>query len=99
MYPLAKFEFRLTGNNFYSNLTQICLKLNSKCHKYIQTQLREDAFSPHNIEDSDIENTISRLDPDLWKALCILTQPFSPNAVKRLIPQVLVLLDGLHVCA
>ena len=70
-------------DHFDSNLTQICLTLNSKCHAYIKTLLREDAFSPHNIEDVDIENTISQLDPDLWKALCILTQPFSPNAVKK----------------
>ena len=72
-----------TEDNFDSNLTQTCLTLNAKCHAYIRTLLREDAHSPHNIEDVDIESTISQLDPDLWKALCLLTQPFSPNAVKK----------------
>ena len=73
-----------TEDNFDSNLTQTCLTLNAKCHAYIRTLLREDAHIPHNIEDVDIESTISQLDPDLWKALCLLTQPFSPNAVKKL---------------
>lgn len=38
-------------NNFDENLTQICLKLNLKCHEHIQTLLSEDASSPHNTED------------------------------------------------
>ena len=49
----------------------------------IQTMLRRDAIHPQNIEDTDIEKCISELDPDIWKAICLLTQPLSPKAIKK----------------
>ena len=80
-----------TEDNFDSNLTQTCLTLNAKCHTYIQTLLREDALSPHNIEDVDIESTISRSIQTYGKHCVYLHSPSLLMLSKRLIPQVLVL--------
>ena len=70
-------------SDFQNNLTKTCLSLNAKCHACIQKLVRQDATCPHNIEDFDVEKFISELDPDIWKAVCLLTQPLSPRAIKN----------------
>ena len=64
-------------------LTEACLSLNSKFHTCINKMVKEDVNCPHSIEDFDIENLISELDPDIWKAVCLLTQPLSSRAIKN----------------
>ena len=72
-----------TDNDFQNNLTKVCLALNDKLHVCIHKLLRKDAVHPQNIEDIDIDKFISELDPDIWKAICLLTQPLSPKAIKK----------------
>ena len=55
-------------DEFQNNLSKTCLTLNAKLHVCIQKLLRQDAIHPQNIEDIDIEQCISELDPDIWKA-------------------------------
>ena len=69
-------------NDFQQTLSEICLKLNSKIHSSIDTMLKEDTVQPHSIEDIDIDKVIDNLDPDLWKAICLLTQPLSARAIR-----------------
>ena len=44
--------------------------------------IKEDAANPHQIENIDVDKFITELDPDIWKAICIITQPLSPRAVQ-----------------
>ena len=44
--------------------------------------LKQDSIQPLNIEEIDIDNFIDDLDPDVWKAICLLTQPRSARAQK-----------------
>ena len=44
--------------------------------------IKEDAANPHQIENIDVDKFITELDPDIWKAICLITQPLSPRAVK-----------------
>jgi hypothetical protein len=60
---------------FQDNLSEICLSLNSKLHACIKKLIQQDAASPHRIEDIKIDSFIQDLDPDIWKAVCLLTQP------------------------
>ena len=72
-----------TDNYFKDSLTRTCLALNAKFHVCIKKSLKQDAINPQNIEDIDIEQCIREFDPDIWKAICLLTQPLSPKAIKR----------------
>ena len=45
--------------------------------------VNEDAVHPHSIEKVDIDKFIDELDPDIWKAVCLLTQPLSSRAIKN----------------
>lgn len=63
-------------------LTEACLTLNSKFHACVNKMVKEDVTRPHSIEDFDIEKIISEIDPDIWKAVCLLTQPLSSRAIK-----------------
>ena len=67
---------------FQQNMSQTCLSLNTKFHECIKSLLKRDASSPHRIEDIDIDSFINDLDPDIWKAICLLTQPLSSKAKK-----------------
>ena len=66
----------------HSTLTEACLTLNSKLHACVNNMVNEDVTCPHRIEEFDIEKLISELDPDIWKAVCLLTQPVSSRAIK-----------------
>ncbi len=68
---------------FQHNLSETCLSLNSKLHARIKRMIKQDASSPHRIEDINIDSFIQDLDPDIWKAIiCLLTQPLSSTAKK-----------------
>ena len=71
-----------TGGNFQTTLSEACLALNAKCHASIERMIKEDAANPHQIENIDVDKFITELDPDIWKAICLITQPLSPRAVK-----------------
>ena len=58
-------------------LTQVCRSLNNKCHAQINKMIQEDSNSPHRIEQFEIDKFIDTLDPDIWEAICFLTQPAS----------------------
>ena len=61
-------------------LSQICLSLNAKCHTTIKDLIQQDSLAPHNIESTDINRFISDLDPDIWRAISLLTKPLSKKA-------------------
>lgn len=69
-----------TDQKFQCNLSDTCLSLNTKLHACIKKLMEQDASSPHRIEDIDIDTFIQDLDPDIWKAICLLTQPISTKA-------------------
>lgn len=70
-------------SNFQSTLSDVCLTLNSKIHACAEKMMRDDAANPHEIEEIDIDKIISGLDSDLWKAVCLLTQPCSAKNEKK----------------
>ena len=70
-------------SNFQSTLSDVCLTLNSKIHACAEKMVRDDAANPHKIEEIDIDKIISELDSDLWKAVCLLTQPRSAKNEKK----------------
>ena len=72
-----------TQDEFQNSLTRTCLALNAKLNAHIKKCLKQHYTIPQNIEDIDIEQCIRELDPDIWKAICLLTQPISPEAIKR----------------
>ena len=73
---------REQDSDFQTTLSEVCLTLNSKIHACAETMVREDASTPHKIEEVYIDKFISDLDPDVWKAVCLLTQPLSSPAIK-----------------
>ena len=89
VFPLAKLTSLIIVINFIfkddfqKNLSEICLTLNAKCHTHIKKIVEQDARSPHLIEAFEIEKFIDSIDSDLWKAVCLLTQPLSLRAVKK----------------
>ena len=52
-------------------------------HACAEKMVRDDAANPHKIEEIDIDKIISELDSDLWKAVCLLTQPRSAKNEKK----------------
>ena len=68
---------------FQEKLSEVCQTLNEKCHTHIKKLIEEDAACPHRIESLDIEKLISELDPNIWKAICFLTQPLSTRAINN----------------
>ena len=44
--------------------------------------LKEDIDEPVSIEDLDMDKFIENLDPDVWQAICLLTQPLSAWAIR-----------------
>ena len=57
--------------DFNKTLTEACTKLNAKCHASIKARIKEDAESPHLLENVDLKRFIDDIDPDLWRAVCI----------------------------
>ena len=71
-----------TEEQFQKNLSETCHILNIKFHDNIKRLIQEDATSPHGIENLNIDTFIKDLDPDIWKAVCMLTEPLSFKAKK-----------------
>ena len=54
-----------------------------KIHACIDCILKQDTEEPLNIEEIDIDKFFVDLDPDIWKALCLLTQPLSSHDLAK----------------
>ena len=63
-----------------ATLSETCLALNAECHACIEKTVKEDAANPHRIENIDVDKFINELDPDVWKAVCLITQPLFSRA-------------------
>jgi len=61
------------SDDFQSTLSETCLALNAKCHACIERLVKEDAANPHKINNMDIDKFINEIDPDISKAVCLLT--------------------------
>ena len=68
------------SNDFQTTLSETCLALNAECHACIEKTVKEDVANPHRIENIDVDKFINDLDPDVWKAVCLITQPLSSRA-------------------
>lgn len=66
---------------FQKTLSDVCHTLNAKCHACTQKMIKENQGLVPCIESLDIERCIDELDPDLWKAVCWITQPISSRAM------------------
>ena len=71
-----------TDADHADQLSDTCLSLNSKFHTCIKKLIQQDKSNPHKIEDVNLDEFIQGLDPDVWKAICLLTQPLSSKAIK-----------------
>ena len=60
----------------------VCLSLNGKVHTCIKKLIEQDKSNPHDIQDINLDKFIQGLEPDVWKAICLLTQPLSSKAIK-----------------
>ncbi len=69
-------------SDFQEKLGEVCLALNSKIHTCINNIQKEDIDEPVSIEDIDMNKFIGNLDPDVWQAICLLTQPLSARAIR-----------------
>ena len=45
--------------------------------------IQQDAVAPHSIESVDINQFIKELDPDIWRAVSLLTKPKTNKAAKK----------------
>ena len=70
------------SDKFQLNLASLCTTINNKLHTCIDTLLQEDATHPHSIENINVDEFISKLDPDIWKAICLITQARTSQASK-----------------
>ncbi len=61
-------EARTRNPEFKDNLSVVCLDLNKKFHSTIKFHYK---LSPHNIECVNIEYFVSKIHPDIWKAMVI----------------------------
>ena len=64
-------------------LFQVCLTLNAKCQTTIKDLIQKDSLAPHSIESTDINKFINDLDPDIWRAVSLLTKPLSKKVSKN----------------
>jgi len=71
------------SDDFQSTLSETRLAFNAKCHACIERLVKEDAANPHKIENMDIDKFINEIDPDISKAVCLLTQPRSSRTIKN----------------
>jgi len=65
------------NSDLQQTLSECCLVLNSKIHTCIDSMINQDVVKPHSIEDVNIDEFVDNLDPDVWKAICLLTQPLT----------------------
>ncbi len=61
--------------NATSMLTKVCKNINSKLHDQANKLIAADSVKPHNIEQLNVDAFIDDLDPTIWKAVCLITQP------------------------
>ena len=66
-----------------SNLTSVCTTINGKFHTCIDKLIHEDTAHPHVMENINIDQFISKLDPDIWRAVCLMTQPHSSKGNEK----------------
>ena len=71
-------DVQSTEDNVPCNLSEMCISLNNKFHACIKRMLEQDECTVHRLEDINIDSFIQDL--DVWKAICLLTQPLSSNA-------------------
>ena len=64
-------------------MAEVCQTLNRRCHTQINKLIEEDTMRPHCIENIDLNAFIEQLDPDIWKAVCLLMQPSSTRANRK----------------
>ena len=57
-----------------SELDNFCSKMNNKIHNQIKTITSNDAVSPYDISQFDVDDTISNTDPMLWRMIVFLTR-------------------------
>ena len=76
-----KSDFTDQHVQFQKYLHEVCVTLNAKCHTITKKLVNENLETRHSIENIDIGNCIDNLDPDLWKAICLITQPLSSKAL------------------
>ena len=61
--------------------------------------LKQDAVAPHSIESVDINKIINELDPDIWRAISLLTKPQTKKAARKEATQVRTIRRFFCVCA
>ena len=66
---------------FQQNLHEVCVTLNAKCYASTRKLVNENLGTHHSIENIDISSCIAELDPDLWRTICLITQPLSSKAL------------------
>ena len=71
------------GDKLQSNLTSICTTINGKFHTCIDALIHEDTAHPHVMENINIDQFISKLDPDMWRAVCLMTEPQSSKGNEK----------------
>ena len=64
-------------SGFPEKLLEVCHHLNKTCQKATKQTA---TIEPCKIEDINFEQCISNLDPDLWNAVCLITQPATSKA-------------------
>ena len=76
-------EDRYTPESCQLRVKETCEMINEKIHTSIKNLVEKDSLRPHRIEKLDIDNYIEEIDPDIWTAVCTLTQPLSSRAKNR----------------
>ena len=54
----------------------------NKFHTCIDALRANDESNPHRIEEVNIDEFISKLDPDIWSVICLMTKPKFSKAFK-----------------
>ncbi len=60
-------------------LTQVCQNLNEKLSTHVNKLISDYCYEPHKIEEFNVEEFITTLDPAIWKAICLITQSSSKS--------------------
>ena len=68
-----------SSNAAMSELDNFCSKMNKKIHNQIKTITSNDAESPYDISQFDVDDTISNTDPMLWRMIVFLTRTITES--------------------
>ena len=63
-----------SSNAAMSELDNFCSKMNKNIHNQIKTITSNDAVSPYDISQFDVDDSISNTDPMLWRMIVFLTR-------------------------